>query len=150
VSATDPRITYSPQWDLGTSTCDASQQSKKTVTANQSLSFNTQGVSGGGSSSIYVDFSQQGASFQILINGQPAPDDVGVLQNCAPNGPIALDTTTTTIQILVNGLTSESSDGYFEFNNFIITEKSSASKGVPYGQGAKVIGALLLAVVLSV
>jgi hypothetical protein len=53
VSATDPRITYSPQWDLGTSTCDASQQSKKTVTANQSLSFNTQGVSG--KSFCYLD-----------------------------------------------------------------------------------------------
>jgi hypothetical protein len=46
VSATDPRITYTPQWNLGSSQCDASQQSKKTVTTNQSLSFNTQGFSG--------------------------------------------------------------------------------------------------------
>ena len=53
VSATDPRITYTPQWDLGSSTCDASQQSKKTVTTNQSLSFNTQGFSG--KSIYYLD-----------------------------------------------------------------------------------------------
>ena len=46
VSATDPRITYTPQWNLGNSGCDSSQQSKKTVTTNQSLSFNTQGFSG--------------------------------------------------------------------------------------------------------
>ena len=46
VSANDPRITYTPQWNLGSSTCDSSQQSKKTVTTNQSLSFNTQGFSG--------------------------------------------------------------------------------------------------------
>ena len=46
VSATDPRITYTPQWNLGSSTCDSSQQYKKTVTTNQSLSFNTQGFSG--------------------------------------------------------------------------------------------------------
>jgi hypothetical protein len=46
VSATDPRITYTPQWNLGSSQCDSSQQSKKTVTTNQSLSFNTQGFKG--------------------------------------------------------------------------------------------------------
>jgi hypothetical protein len=70
------------------------------------------------------------------------------LQNCAPNGPITLNTTTAQIQILVNNLTSESSGNYFEFNNFIITEKSSALK-TPFGQGVKAIGVLLLAVVLS-
>jgi hypothetical protein len=156
ISATDPRITYSPQWDLGTSTCDASQQSKKTVTGNQSLSFNTQGVSGSGggsSSAIYVDFSQQGASFQILIGGQSELNNVGVLQNCAPNGPVALNNTTTEdqIQILVNSLTSETADSFFEFNSFIITVKSSSvSNGTPYAQGVKVIGFLLLAVLLSV
>ena len=69
-------------------------------------------------SAVYIDFSQKSASFQILVNGQPALDDVGVLKNCTYNGPISLSTAAE-IQIFVNGFKSGDSEGFFELNSFL-------------------------------
>jgi hypothetical protein len=78
----------------------------------------------GTGSAIYVDFSQKSASFQILVNGQPALNGVSVSKNCTYNGPI-LVSTAAEIKILVNGFTSGEAegtaigDGFFELNSFL-------------------------------
>jgi hypothetical protein len=149
INATDPRITYTSEWKLGTSTCDKSQQSKKTETTNQALSLNTQDFSGkslsyldylkmtsvpsctiGSGSSIYVDFSQKSASFDILIGGQSAIDNVDTLKNCTFNGPIMLNAAAD-IKILVFGLKSGEANGtdwWFEFNSFLCVIVSFTSR----------------------
>ena len=72
----------------------------------------------GTGSAVYVDFSQKSASFQILVDGQPALNDIGTLKNCTYNGPISLSMAAE-IQILVNDFTSDDSEGFFELNSFL-------------------------------
>jgi len=77
----------------------------------------------GSISSIYADFSQNAASFQILIDGKDAVNDVGVLQNCTFN-PLELsmnNVAAAEVKIMVMGLASDSSGSnwWFEFNSFL-------------------------------
>ena len=77
----------------------------------------------GNGSSLYLDFAQKNANFQILIDG--SSPDVGDLNNCTDSGPIKLSATTAEIEIVVIGFLSGESVGgndrewFFEFTNFM-------------------------------
>jgi hypothetical protein len=90
------------------------------------LIMNHVGMTGtpvGTGSSLYLDFSQVNADFQILVDGRSA--DLGGLNNCTYNGPIKLNATTAQIEIIVNGAKPGGSGGantsgwFFEFNNLM-------------------------------
>jgi len=147
ISESSTQIEWSSGWVVQFATCNSTQHSRVTVTADEWLTLITSPYS---SPYVYLDVAVFSVSFTVYINGVQSDTNLGaVSNNCTYNslGPLLTGSTTNNITIYINGpslssrdLQSSGSSWSFEFNQFIVGQQldatsSASSTAIPTSHG---------------
>ncbi|KIK67563.1 hypothetical protein GYMLUDRAFT_37718 [Collybiopsis luxurians FD-317 M1] len=142
VPGSDPKIAWSTNhWNDASSSCDSSKECRKTTTDLASFTYFTDTNSSG--ASLYLDVHYELAEFDVYVNNEKLEIDSFDVTVCAfysvghlPDSNDEINITVVVTGPLTNGRRQVGSDNSFEFNGFMLGQRTSTAGGTSSAAGS--------------